>query len=124
MRALRAEGIDAVAVAVLLLMSCSGPPPLSARDAADATDTGRTIAASDANERAVLDAVSTLPVGVPRRLGGVNVVADAPYSAASGRTCRALHVAADHERGRDRLACTDGVRWFFVPEVAGAPASE
>jgi hypothetical protein len=99
------------------LCACSSTPQTSARDAADANDTGRTLAAKNASERELLERLPRLPSGSVSKLGSTVVVADAPYTAASGRTCRSLRVGADGAPRRERLACSDGKAWFFVPDV-------
>ena len=102
----------------LPLLACSRAPGISARAAADANDTGGTLAAKSASEQAILREVPTLPIAVQRQVGGVAIVADAPYASASGRTCRVLHIAADAPaHDPDRLACSNGSAWFFVPDV-------
>lgn len=109
-------------LAVVVLNACSGQPAASARDVADANDTGRTLSPQTANERQLLQQLSQLPNGTARQIGDANVVAEAPYSAASGHTCRAVQLTSRQKRTADhRLACTDGHAWFFVPDVfAGA----
>jgi hypothetical protein len=107
-----------------LCLSCS-KPMTSARDAADANDTGRTLAARSDAERAVLLKVASLPNGSPQQVGEFTVVADPAYDAASGRTCRALHLKSAAPNGAsDRLACSDGKAWFFVPDVFASSAAE
>jgi hypothetical protein len=102
----------------VVLNACSGPPAASARDVADANDTGRTLSPQTANERQLLQQLSQLPNGKAQRIGDTNVIADAPYSAASGHTCRAVQLTGGPKRTADhRLACTDGHAWFFVPDV-------
>lgn len=114
-----ASGTDswAVGLALTLLPACSRAPQASPRDVADANDTGRALAATSQSEREILRQVPALREGSPLRVGDATVVADAVYASASGRTCRALHVADAVGRTRDRLVCSDGVRWFFVPDV-------
>jgi hypothetical protein len=69
--------------------------------------------------------LSSLPSGAARRLGNLSVQADAPYHAASGRTCRALHLKpAQSKQEIRRVACTDGKTWFFVPDVFGNNPAE
>lgn len=109
---------------VALLAACSSRPVLSARDASDANDTGATLGAKSEGERELLKEAASLPSGAPRRVGGATVVAEAPYAAASGRTCRALHVTLREHQASQRLACTDGRAWFFVPDVFGASSTE
>ena len=109
----------------LPLNACSAQPMASARDIADANDTGRTLSPQTANERLLLQQLSALPNGTPRRVGDASVVAEAPYNAASGHTCRALQLTSSQKRTTDhRLACTDGRGWFFVPDVFGGASAE
>lgn len=105
---------------MLCLVACSSGPVPSPRDVADANDTGRTLDARSATERALLVEAASLPSGTQRRVGGATVVADAAYAAASGRTCRVLHITEAAAKVMDRLACSDGKSWFFVPDVFGA----
>ena len=105
----------------VLLVGCSSSPKYSPRDTADANDTGATLSAKSELERALLRRAATLQTGTRQAFGESTVVAEAPYAAASGRTCRTLHV----ERGRaasHRLACSEGATWFFVPDVFGSEA--
>ncbi len=103
---------------LLLALACSSAPRLSARDVADANDTGRALAAKSDDERGVLGRLAVLPSGKHERVGGATVMAEAPYTAASGRTCRALRLTqAPTQAARRRLACSDGKAWFFVPDV-------
>jgi hypothetical protein len=116
------EGRWPGALPVLLLVACSSGPSASARDVADANDTGRTLAGKSESERALLSEAGTLPSGTQRRIRSTTVIADAPYSSASGRTCRVLHVSeVAAKRPAERLACSDGKSWFFVPDVFGSP---
>lgn len=107
-----------------LLFACSSTPPASARDVADANDTGRLLVGKSASDRALLEQLSGLPSGTPQRVGSATVVAESPYAAASGRSCRALHLtAASTKSPINRLACSDGRSWFFVPDVFGDDGS-
>jgi hypothetical protein len=109
-----------VCAGAALLLACSSTPRASARDVADANDTGRLLDGKTASDRAVLAQLSVLPSGTPQRIGNALVVAEAPYSAASGRSCRALHLTpAQAKSASNRLACSDGKSWFFVPNVLG-----
>ena len=118
----RASG--SVWASLFLLSACAATPGASARDIADANDTGATIGAKSEADRAILRELPTLPTGSPRRVGEATIVAEAPYTAASGRSCRALHVPAlASHKASDRLACSDGKTWFFVPNVFGADGS-
>lgn len=92
-------------------------------DAADANDTGRVLQANGESERAVLSQLDTFPTGPARRVGNLTVRAESPYPAASGRICRELHLFwGQAGMPRDRLACSNGAAWFFVPDVL-APGS-
>ncbi len=104
--------------AALVFLGCAAEQPVSARDAADATDTGRTVSARTSSERALLQQVATLPSGSKRQVGDATVVAEAPYTAASGRTCRAVQITASGtQQASLRLACVSEKVWFFVPDV-------
>jgi hypothetical protein len=104
----------------LLPLACSSVRQPTARDVADANDTGRTVAAASATERQVLERVATLPNGASTRIGDATVDAEAPYAAASARSCRALHITLSASRQPvHRVACNDGRAWFFVPDIFG-----
>jgi hypothetical protein len=109
--------VIAAALAALTFACASAPPP-TARDLADANDTGGTLAARGDNERKLLGELGKLPSGTPQRVGDASVVAEEPYVAASGRTCRALSITTSRA-ALHRLACGDGKTWFFVPDVFG-----
>lgn len=100
--------------------ACAAAPQPSAREVADANDTGQALTAKSEQERAVLREAASLPSGVARRISGTNVLAEAPYVAASGRTCRALQLSEHASQAIHRLACSDGKAWFFVPDVFGS----
>jgi hypothetical protein len=75
------------------------------------------------SERTLLRQLSTLPSGKQQQVGDATVTAEAPYQSASGRTCRALHVTRGKQQpATQRLACSDGKSWFFVPDVFGSNA--
>lgn len=120
----RVEGLAAVLACSLLLVACAANTPASARDVADANDTGGRVKSKTPADVIVLKELSRLPSGSPRRLGNATVVAETAYSAASGQTCRAVHVTTQPgHQPTNRLACNDGGQWFFVPDVfAGEPA--
>jgi len=114
------------AAALAASAACSSAPPPSARDVADANDTGRTLSPSSEGERELLRRISQLPAGTPQRVGDESVVAEPPYTAASGRTCRALSLTSG-KTGKvfHRVACSGGGNaWFFVPDVFGANGAE
>jgi hypothetical protein len=120
----RALALVTLMLLVVSLSACAGQPPTSPRDEADANDTGRRLAPSGEGERALLGRLSKLPSDAPQRVGDATILAEPPYQAASGQTCRALHVTQGKAVARHRLACSDGVTWFFVPDVFGSNAAE
>jgi hypothetical protein len=116
-----------VSLCVLLtaLGACSRPASLSARDAADANDTGQANFGKSAGERDVLQRLPHLPNGAPQQIGGLVVTASAPYAAASGRTCRSLELSMPSSKEASRrLACSNGNAWFFVPDVFEGSVAE
>lgn len=107
------------------IAACGSAPPQNPRDVADANDTGRILPASSPGEQSILKEVGQLPPGTPQTFGDSVVVAEPIYSAASDRSCRALHITRDSgKQVRQRLTCSDGNGWFFVPDVLGLEASE
>jgi hypothetical protein len=108
-----------VSLVAALCAACSSQSPISARDAADANDTGGATPARSALERSVLQELPKLPNGVAQKLANATVTADAPYAAASGRTCRAIHLGGVTSGRKELLACSTGAEWFFVPDVFG-----
>lgn len=102
---------------------CASEPALNARDAADASDTGRVLAPANDSERRLLEALPRLAEGREQRVAEAKVVAEAPYASASGKTCRAVHfLSGPRPSETHRLACSDGKSWFFVPDVLGGTA--
>jgi hypothetical protein len=115
------EGGWSALLLLLLPLACSSVRQPSARDVADANDTGRAVPAVGATERQVLARVAGLPSGTATRVGDATVNAEALYSAASARSCRALHITLSASRPPvHRVACSDGKAWFFVPDVFGS----
>lgn len=95
--------------------ACGSPPspgPLHAGDKAEPR--------SDA-ERTVLGQLDGWPPGEAKTIGGVEVVAEPPYMAASGSTCRWLQLEGPKGAER-RLACKDreSTPWFYAPSVLTA----
>jgi hypothetical protein len=76
------------------------------------------------SELKVLAALDELAPGQPRAIGDLSVVADAPYHAASGRTCRGVTLTSTlpPKHSRTRLACKHGQQWQFAPSVFLAPS--
>jgi len=111
-----------IAASAALLAACAATPQPTAREVADANDTGRRLTAQTDAERGVLREVASLPSGVARRVGNAQVTAESAYNSASGRTCRALALTISQHTVH-RLACSDGQAWFFVPDVFGGAES-
>jgi hypothetical protein len=79
--------------------------------------------ATSPSEAEVLKKLDDLPTAQARTVGPLNVVADAPYDAASGKMCRRvlLTQAGAPKRSKTRLACRGESEWAFVPSVFLAP---
>jgi hypothetical protein len=97
------------------VMSCAGSQPAATSGAP--ASAGGTIPPADSSEQEVLDRVGNLPPRAAVRVQGLTVFADYPYTAASGRTCRRLTLTRTGRQPTDRMACSDGKSWFFVPSV-------
>ncbi len=83
---------------------------------------GGRVEPSSAAEHDILKQLETMPADRPVTIGNLVVVAEAPYFAASGRTCRQLHVTPrGGGAGTQRLGCKDGSAWFFAPDVFVSP---
>jgi hypothetical protein len=114
-----------IAACTALLVACSSARQPSARDVADANDTGRSLKAADESEREIIRQLPLLPDGIEVRARDISVVGDRAYAAASGRTCRLLHLTQRTSgKTRQRLACATGDTWFFVPDVLGRDEEE
>jgi hypothetical protein len=100
----------------LALMSCSGsaPPPETAAAPARA---GGTIPPANSAEKEILLRIDQMPARAAVRVQGLTVIADYPYVAASGRTCRRITQTSSSGASAERLACSDGRTWFYVPTV-------
>jgi hypothetical protein len=74
----------------------------------------------------VLERLNDMPTQKRQTVGNLSVVADPPYAAASGRTCRrvTLTSTAKPQTSTMRLACKDGKAWQFVPSVFLAPGGK
>jgi len=77
---------------------------------------------SDDVEATVLKRLDGWPAGQAWAVGGVSVTAEAAYAAASGRHCRSVTFARG-AGATTRLACHDGARWFYVPDVFASTAA-
>jgi hypothetical protein len=109
--------VQALIALVTLMAGCSSVPPPSARDLADANDTGQVLPPGTASERAILAKLPTLPSGERQVVDGTELVAEPIYLAASGRSCRAVHLGGTEPR--HRVACRVSEGWAFVPDVFG-----
>jgi hypothetical protein len=100
------------------VVACGSASPMpTPQEAKDAHDTGTRLGASSPMEESVLAALESMPANQPRQFGDVSVTGRAPYHAASGRRCRSVLFARSGDAAPDRVACTDGKAWFFVPNV-------
>jgi len=91
--------------------------------AAPAPVGGGTAEAGSPAEEKVLERLADMPPSKSQRIGELAVLAEAPYTAASGKTCRrvTLTKAAAPRSSRTRLACSDGEAWQYVPDVFLSP---
>jgi hypothetical protein len=104
-------------LALVLCEACGASVPAGApRSAPPTADGAGVVEPADEVEATALKRLDQWPAGQAWAVGGVSVTARAPYQAASGRTCRAL-VFSRTEGASTRLACHDGARWFYVPDV-------
>lgn len=100
----------------LVITGCGGGEPV-----VEGPGTGGRVEAGSDDERRILAQADALPAGEKTTVGSLAVVADEPYFAASGRTCRWLTVFTGKVGGDRRLACKDQRGWFFAPDVLGPP---
>lgn len=115
-----------IIVVCSVMIGCgSTSPNVDAAAPAPLLGDGTAEAASPAEVK-VLARLDQLPVAEPRSVDTISVVAEAPYSAASGKTCRRLTLTAlaPPKTSRTRLACKDADRWGFVPSVFLAPTEQ
>lgn len=113
------ERMREVSLILAFASGCASKPAPSPRDLADANDTGQFTTASSAEERAILAKLPTLPAGSGERVGAAVVLAEPPYTSASGRKCRAIHLERAGTSTVHRLACQNAEGWAFVPDVFG-----
>jgi hypothetical protein len=123
---MRGSSFSCLSIAsTITLLGCMSRETTNPRDLQDARDTGRLVNAGSTAERQLLGQLSALPSGKPHRYGDLQVVADVPYDAASGRSCRVLHITrAKASFSEPRLACRSGRAWFFVPDVFSGGTAE
>jgi hypothetical protein len=118
--------LHALVIAAALAVGCAGPRPGPEHAAVSPPSA---VAPGDELERELLRRLPELPAEQPVAIDDATVTARAPYSAASGRTCRALTIlgagaapveaSGDASGGasRSRLACREDGDWFFVPQI-------
>ena len=99
---------------LVLLMALGACAPASGPGPAHAG--GKAEPKSDV-ERDLLTQLDDWPAEGSKTVGGVKVVAEPPYIAASGSTCRWLTIEGEGESRR--LACKDrdDTPWFYAPSV-------
>ena len=101
----------------VLCAACGASVPAGApRSTPPVADGAGVVEPADDVEATALKRLDGWPAGQAWAVAGVSVTAGAPYTAASGRTCRSLGFQRP-EGGTTRLACHDGARWFYVPDV-------
>ena len=98
------------------LLGCGASEPRESDIFHDPALRAGVVEADGEAERALLARLAQDPEAGAMDVGGSTFTLDAPYAAASGRTCRRV------SRGdAARLACETGEGWRFVPDVSGAP---
>jgi hypothetical protein len=112
-----------VLMAALAAIACAGAEHQRADSPTPFEEPNQLKATS--GEQQVLQQLDALPAGQASVVGEYSVMPEAPYQAASGRTCRKLTLNSRSTKSSSlRLACSDGTRWQFVPDVfSGAPES-
>ena len=125
--------LHALALAAALAIGCAGP---RAGPEHAAVSPPSAVAPGDELERELLRRLPELPAEQPVTIHDTTVIARAPYFAASGRTCRALTIAASgaasgaaagqgaEGASRARLACREDGAWFFVPQIFRSEATD
>lgn len=106
--------IQALALVATLALGCT-----RAQHATQPVEPPRPSAVEPADdvERTILLQLPALAPGQPATIESAIVTAEAPYPAASGRTCRSLTVTRTYDVARSRLACIEDGEWFFVPQI-------
>lgn len=97
----------------------SGCAPLKKNTTAAASAANR-VAPVGNSEAELLTKLDSLPSGTLTRVASLEVLASRSFDAASGRTCRQLQwqdSKAANSAAQTRLACNEGKRWYYVPEV-------
>lgn len=101
-----AVGLVAIALPCAAPSCASAPPPAAWTPELAPSS----LSASSPAELEVLRRAPELPADQTVDVAGLQVLAAAPYSTASGRVCRALRLGDE-----PRLACSGEQGWVFVP---------
>lgn len=110
------KGFTLSLACLLVALGCAGAEHQRA-DSPTPFEAASTRKASS-SEQKVLRALDAMPAGKATQVGDYSVVPEAPYQAASGRTCRKVMLSSQRSKISDlRLACSDGTGWQFVPDV-------
>lgn len=98
--------------------ACGGGPPSANQIWHEASLRPGEVSPETHGEREFLIRLADVPAGQPVAFGSQVFVADAPYFAASGRTCRPVTVRPREPDGQVdfRLACEERDGWVFVPD--------
>jgi hypothetical protein len=99
--------------------ACGSSPQPTPRDLQDANDFGRSVPPSGTREERILRTAGSLG-GEPVLIEGAAITAEPAYTAASGRTCRPLHITLASRQVQHRLVCDGEKGWTFVPDVFGS----
>lgn len=113
---MRTEMIVCLALHSVLLACGPAVQQPSHQAILDSRDFGTREEGATLTEKSLLPQVGKLVANQATSVGGVSVVALAPYDAASGLRCRELLIGPPDQQV-SRLACADGESWFFVPSV-------
>jgi hypothetical protein len=111
-----------VASLAILLASasigCASKPPTDDQIWHESTLRPGLLSPETQGERELLVRLSDVPVGQPVTFGSQVFIADAPYAAASGRTCRSVMLRPTEPDGtvQVKLACEVAEGWAFVPD--------
>jgi hypothetical protein len=111
-------GVWAVVLLGLLWTGCASAPPTDAEIWHQSTLRPGVVPPGTHGERELLVRMPDVPVGQPVAFGSQVFTVDAPYVAASGRTCRPVTARSNEADGHVdfRLACEEPDGWAFVPD--------
>jgi hypothetical protein len=112
-------------VCIVMLGCGTANQDVRAEEPSTAIGDGTAEAASPA-EAKVLEGLDRLPAAKATTVDNLSVVADPPYAAASGKTCRRLTLTSlrPPKATSTRLACRNARGWGFVPSVYLAPKEQ